>query len=375
MASIETQRMAKFYEQCLEKGYTDMQDDTQSLKAKVIATDLQLRYRDIAELYQKAEPCYQQVQKEKEEAAKRAKIQKEKEKQAEARRAVNGELLLEFSDRKNNVRVYLRPDQSVYSTINGGPKIEKKPELTLCKGASFGYQKDPHEIMRGDAFTGDYSLNGFHHIEVKYPERLIKTKKGYIRLQLEKIDMPVVTVTVSSYIQDRFKRDSQFKRLVSDDKISCMEDLDVFYSISSSIRSTVSDPCIQMGMLSHQIDESRLPYNDCKAILELLKRIVQIKFPLTEEQIYESALKMAESGPSSQLKRAMDTLQQISEYKDVPEQIARIKVKHEEILQAEKERAILEKEAQEQKNRQIAKIAGLVLAAIAVIVFIIKTIG
>ena len=28
-----------FYDQCQSKGYSDMQDETQSLKAKVIATD------------------------------------------------------------------------------------------------------------------------------------------------------------------------------------------------------------------------------------------------------------------------------------------------------------------------------------------------
>lgn len=42
MASKKTTLMAQFYAQCQQKGYTDMHDDVQSLKAKVIATDLGL---------------------------------------------------------------------------------------------------------------------------------------------------------------------------------------------------------------------------------------------------------------------------------------------------------------------------------------------
>ena len=38
MASKKIQLMAQFYEQCKNKGYTNMRDDTQSLKAKVVAT-------------------------------------------------------------------------------------------------------------------------------------------------------------------------------------------------------------------------------------------------------------------------------------------------------------------------------------------------
>ena len=42
VADKKTQDMAQFYNECQNKGYTDMQDETQSLKAKVIAMDLGL---------------------------------------------------------------------------------------------------------------------------------------------------------------------------------------------------------------------------------------------------------------------------------------------------------------------------------------------
>ena len=54
MADKKTELLYQFYQQCQEKGYTDMKDATQSLKAKVIATDLGLKYTSIEKLYQSA---------------------------------------------------------------------------------------------------------------------------------------------------------------------------------------------------------------------------------------------------------------------------------------------------------------------------------
>ena len=58
MADKKTTLMAQFYEECQKKGYTDMKDPTQSLKAKVLATDLKLKYRNIVEFYERAKEAY-----------------------------------------------------------------------------------------------------------------------------------------------------------------------------------------------------------------------------------------------------------------------------------------------------------------------------
>ena len=50
-----SEAMLRFYEECQNKGCTDMQDDTQSLKAKDIAADLGLKYDDIETLFDEAE--------------------------------------------------------------------------------------------------------------------------------------------------------------------------------------------------------------------------------------------------------------------------------------------------------------------------------
>jgi len=122
MADKKTELMAQFYADCQQKGYTDMTDDTQSLKAKVIATDLKLNYGNIVSFYEKAKSSYEQVQQEKAEAERLRAIQQQKDAEERVRRQVNGELLVTLSDRAyesdetTSVRVYIRPDNSVYST-------------------------------------------------------------------------------------------------------------------------------------------------------------------------------------------------------------------------------------------------------------------
>ena len=47
-------KLWEFYSECQKNGYTDMKDKTQSLKAKVIASDLGLNYSKIGSLYEEA---------------------------------------------------------------------------------------------------------------------------------------------------------------------------------------------------------------------------------------------------------------------------------------------------------------------------------
>ena len=68
MEKDKTKRLIEFYQTCQAKGYTDMLDDTQSLKAKVIASDMKLKYGDIVAFYEKAKQCYEQDCAEKEAA-------------------------------------------------------------------------------------------------------------------------------------------------------------------------------------------------------------------------------------------------------------------------------------------------------------------
>ena len=109
MASKKIQLMAQFYEQCKNKGYTNMRDDTQSLKAKVIATDLGLRYGNIVEFYEKAAQCYRQIQEEEKSEAEKRRIREREERAERERLAVNGSLLVTISDNDMHQRYFSVP--------------------------------------------------------------------------------------------------------------------------------------------------------------------------------------------------------------------------------------------------------------------------
>ena len=60
--TTKEEKLYTFYKQCLEKNYTDMSDETQALKAKVFAMDLNLRYSNISALYKEASEVYNVVE-------------------------------------------------------------------------------------------------------------------------------------------------------------------------------------------------------------------------------------------------------------------------------------------------------------------------
>lgn len=128
-------KMAEFYEQCQQNGYTDMKDEKQSLKAKVIATDLGLKYGKITDFYAKAEKAYKQVNEEKERERQQQEEKRKQRRELAAKRAVDGELLVTMSDSQTSsekgtvLRVFLRPDKSVYTTVDNGNKIEGAPTI------------------------------------------------------------------------------------------------------------------------------------------------------------------------------------------------------------------------------------------------------
>ena len=104
---MASDKLISFYKQCMEKGYVDMTDATQSLKAKVIASDLGLNYKNIEKLYSDAKLANENYVAA--EARRTQQIEEEK-----ARKAVNGNLLFTLDTRDGDIKVYRRPDESVY---------------------------------------------------------------------------------------------------------------------------------------------------------------------------------------------------------------------------------------------------------------------
>lgn len=375
MASNKAQLMAQFYEQCQKKGYTDMRDATQSLKAKVIATDLGLRYGNIVEFYEKAAQCYQQVQDENTREAERLRIQKQEEQAENTRRAVNGTLLVTISDSKTTLKVYLRPDGTTYCTVNDGGKIEGIPNLGVHKGGNLQYTYHPSETVFTGASSGGIMMGGTHQTEAYYSERVSKSGKGYIKATIGGTEVSVTLVTMSEYTQACFKRDEQFKRLVSNGRIRCTKDSEMANILARSALSGGGDIYMQMSQLTMAADEKRLPYETCKEITDLLGRIIYGYFPPTDAENYDRAKKLAEGETSEQLMRAIEAFRKISDYKDSSERIKALQSKYEEVLQTEKEQAILDRESRDRLVRKVSLLAATALIVIVLVVVSITVIS
>ena len=375
MANNKTQLMAQFYEQCKNKGYTNMRDDTQSLKAKVIATDLGLRYGNIVEFYEKAAQCYRQIQEEEKVEAEKRRIRERQELAERERLAVNGSLLVTISDNDMHLKVFQRPDGTIYCTVNGGHKIEGVPELSVHKGGSVHYTYHPSETVFTGASVGGVMMGGTHQTEAYYTEHTEKSEKGFIKATIGSAEVYIATITISEYVQNRFKRDSQFKNLVTNGKIKCYKDSDTANMFARSALSGGVDSYTRMSQLTMAADARRLPYKLCKQIVDLLGRIIHGYFPPTEEELYDQAQKLAKGSSSEQLMRSIEVFREISYYKDANKQIKIVQKKYDEVLQTEKEQAILAREAQNRRIRKGAVIAGAVLVVIVTAVLLISSIS
>lgn len=378
MADKKTELMAQFYTECQQKGYTDMADDTQSLKAKVIATDLKLNYGNIKAFYERAKTCYEQVQAEKTETERMKAIQQQKAAQERARRQVDGELLVTLSDRAyesdetTSVRVYIRPDNSVYSTVNNGSKIEGAPKISIKQGGTLLLTYHPSQAVYTGATVGGITTGGVHYTQSGYTASKTHSGKGDIEISIGNKTFTLQLVEMSGHTCNLFKRDQQFRYLVHDQKIYCYvtsEKANIYYE---SIKTGRLDYQTMMNALSMAADEQRLDYAVCDRIANLIGRVVHGQFPPSDEQIYDSAKALVNASTSAELNRAVELYNSISDYKDSAKQAQATYTKYQEVLQAEKERAVLEKEAKAKKNKKMAAIVVPILVVLIVAAVIIS---
>ncbi len=348
--------MAKFYELCKQKGYKDMSDSTQSLKAKVIATDLGLNYGDIVAFYSEAKLCYEQVCAEKAEQEKELLKQYEKDAEERRRRAVNGELLLTLSgsissSEKANLGVYIRPDNSIYTEIDVGRRSEGPPTIHVKKAGALLATYHPSEAVYTGATVGGITTGGVHYTKDGYSYSRDNQGKGEISVSAFGKEFALNSVTMSEYTKNRFKRDSKYRLLVDKGQILCYKNTEKadFYANGVALAAERGDITMAMNAASMAADERRLPYKECKEIMNLIGRIVNGQFPPTDEELYETAESYSNATNSADLRRAIDAFNSLGNYRDARQRANALKHKFDEILQYEKEQAILAKEAK-QKN-------------------------
>ena len=376
MLTGKQKKMAEFYRQCAEKGYVDMHDDVQSLKAKVIAVDLGLNYGNIVSFYEEAKKAY-----EIEETARAAEEQRRREEEsrraaAEARKAVGGELLITLTDSRskdpgpsgNTIRSYLRPDGSFYYTYNGGEKIEGYPNVFAQKASIVETTFHPSQTVFTGASVGGVMTGGFHQTQASVSERLHSTDKGDICAKVGEKAFKIYCAFPSEYVCGLFRRDGEFGELAKNGCIVCYKANNNASVYTNSLARDGADYATRMNLLNYALDEMRIPYKECQRIMNLLNRIIKGVFPDSDETVYQRALGFSDGTSSSELKRALDGFRSISGYRDADKRAERVQEKFEEVLQGEKEQAILERERQQAQRKKSRKKGLTVFAAVSVAV-------
>lgn len=341
--------MMQFYMQCLEKGYVDMNDDTQSLKAKVIATDLGLKYGDIVKFFEKAKQVY------------------DEEKAESERKAVDGENLFSvILVGGTKLHVFLRPDKSVYYTEEGSAKKYEGIDFSVNAGGVVNYSYNPSKIIYTGASSGGIHMGGLHQTEASYTVKTNKTGRGDVIAILERGENKIVEkVEIASPYVEIFKRHKWVKG--SGGVVSCNTG-----SLADSIMAKTAITSNagygdKMTMLSQAVDNLRLPVDDCKEIADLLNSIIKQDFPPKDDEVYEEADRLSKHKDSYSLKIAADIFAELGNYKDSAVRAKKLQTEFEDVLQNEKEQAILQRENNDKKRRQVIKATIPVIAIFIVI--------
>lgn len=369
MADEKMKKMAQFYEQCQQKGYTDLEDEKQSLKAKVIATDLGLKYGKITKLYKDSAAAYETVRAEKEAREQKAR-----------REAVPGELLVTFSeldrygylsDNRNKICVYRRPDGSIYSTYNNGRKREGVPFLQLMEGGYTAYSIDPVQTSYVGTTVGNTTFVSGMDTGGGISRKNKKTNTGYIQITACGQTFEVGQVVSSPYTCQAFKRDEEFKRLNGKSITIWNYEGKKQANYLRSSASAARDSAMAVSLYNQADDAVRMPYAKCEALMPLLRRIIHGKFPPSDEELYRKADALSGAQQFPELKEAYETFDLISDYKDAKARAEKLRPRYEVLLQEEKEQNVLKAEKQK-KRRILFALAGAAVIALCVLIAILS---
>ncbi len=325
-------KLLEFYSECQKNGYTDMKDKTQSLKAKVIASDLGLNYSKIGALYDEAK-----------------KVSEEK-KQLDSK---EGKLVYScFSSSYNYekespiLELYICGDNSYFCVvgekrINGTPTIFTET-VVLPKI----YIRAPSTTYYGVAYNG-MATGTVSHDPGGETMRMEKTEGANVVFQMGEDKYAVKAVKPSPQAYAAFKRDEAFRQFYNG-KVLVLDNMNqVTYSgdIYASMRQIV------------------LPADEAQKAADLLRRMGSDQLPPTDQELYDKALGLISAKSSAEVQKAIDTFDLISDYKDSSMQKDKAEKRLAEVIQIEKEAAIIGKE----RSKRVA-IISTILSIIALIV-------
>lgn len=359
----ENERLLLFYEECVKKGYSDMTDPQQALKAKVIATDRKLRYgNSIEQFFQKAKAAYEE--REAERTAEKQRVAEET-----RRCAVPGEELVKLHSAPEVISVFKRPDGSFYCTFDKNPerKIEGKPEVRVVPSSTVSYEYHPSETRITMASKGGFTGGQVWETDPWVSRKHEHTGMAFLEITVNEESWEVYQITLSPLVKESFKRypcyDSSLKQELKSGEIQCHVNVrDSMYYSGFKQALGQNDMYALESSASFVMDEERLPIGQITVIKKLLCKILDGPWPENDEQAYVRGIKLIESDKSSEILEGINLLQEIGENhprkRSAEELIERNKDRYEAVLQREKESAIIRKE-----NRQRKRYKGFVIVS------------
>lgn len=362
-------KLVDFYKQCIDNGYTDMNDGTQSLKAKVIASDLGLDYKNISKLFESAELAFkEQLNKE------------EKERKRQERLAINGELLFELkviSQDINVIRIYKRPDKSVYYTIDNSTKKNEDISFSVESRGTVYYTYKPSKMVYTGATVGGVSTGGWTTVGGERVANLDTSgNKGVVVAVCQNKNITIESVVLSASVCNLFKRHTFIINNVRDKKIECMktdiksvEEQKMYYDVA---KSNAHDSTLVNNLLLRAADVVRLSLRDCNKIADFLNQIIYDEYPPSDDEIYDEAIALLNYKDSYSLNKALNLFNIIYDYKDSLEQIEYLKEQIEIVRQEEKERKIINEEIKQKKLKKVFIIITSIICALLIFGVVLK---
>lgn len=355
-------QLYEFYKQCLEKGYMNMHDSTESLKAKVIATDLGIKYKDISNTYQEARIVYDEEKK---------RIEDIKELQN-----ISGELVLALngSGKNETVSVYQGTNGLFYYMINNENfKYKGVPVLHIKSGGVLQYTYHPSKAVYTGASSGGIAMGGVHYTKAYMNEKVGNTGNGYIEIEANNLEFTLKKIELSEFIVNKFKRQAWFKdNLVNGKYIYCFDEKGKETGeILAKAAMQQTNYYDRASMASMAADSARLSMAECKIRVDFLNDVFTKNYPPSEETIYSRALSMENLTTSEKIKECIQLFETILDYKDSKERVENLQNKFEELLQYEKEQAILKKEEKEKARKKKLKTMGIVIPAVLISIILL----
>ena len=361
-------QLIEFYRKCTENGYVDMRDEVQSLKAKVIAKDLNLSYRNIEKLYDSAKLAAEEDIKAKKAEAEAEEIVRKKRILAEKNKDElnkNAKLAMTLRERGegDSIDVYIRDDRTYCYTYNNSEKRDGDLRIDLRKGGIIQTKINPSKLVYTGASVGGITMGGVHKTEETISGGVVRTEKGYINVNFGEKSFSIDDIYISDYFADLYKRDDV---LIKYGKHILCNNPNADVAWFNAIRPVLfrMDITERDYYASKYVDDCRRPYTECQEIFELVNKILTGVFPETDEELYEKALELSVAESMLAHKQAVRIFEKIIDYKDSSQQLKKIKLLYEDEVQKHKEEEVIKAEKQHALIKRAILIAAVVIAIV-----------